>query len=241
MLGVRENLVEVELLDSSRLQGSFGPGGSRMAVFMAGAIKGATEELVRKIRSKLEAESGSEVVYHDGHFTVKATGERIPITRFQEEARYTFTLQGKSRFNAYPFACDVSVVKIDEETGKILPVKHVVYIDPGTPLDEDLVKEQVTGGTYTGISIALYESYVYQEGKPLTLNLSDYNMPTAVEIPEIEVNIVPTPSPYTPMGAKGIGEIPVGVAAAAVTAAVEDLLKRKINHVPIRMEEVTRI
>jgi len=241
MLGVRENLVEVELLDSSRLQGSFGPGGSRMAVFMAGAIKGATEELVRKIRSKLEAESGSEVVYHDGHFTVKATGERIPITKFQEEARYTFTLQGKSRFNAYPFACDVSVVKIDEETGKILPVKHVVYIDPGTPLDEDLVKEQVTGGTYTGISIALYESYVYQEGKPLTLNLSDYNMPTAVEIPEIEVNIVPTPSPYTPMGAKGIGEIPVGVAAAAVTAAVEDLLKRKINHVPIRMEEVTRI
>lgn len=54
-------------------------------------------------------------------------------------------------------------------------------------------------------------------------------------MPEFEVNLVPTPSPYTPFGEKGIGEIPVGIAAAAVTSAVEDAIKRRINRVPIRL------
>lgn len=238
LLGVPVDRVAVETIDSTKLTSSFGPGGSRMAVFMAGAVKGATEELVRKVRTKLERELGEEVTYSNGTFRTK-NGMEVPLTKVEEEVKYTFTLQGKSRFNAYPFACDLSVVKVDETTGLVKPVKHVVYIDPGTPVDEDLVREQVIGGTYIGISLALYESYVYKEGKLLSLSLSDYNIPTAAEIPEIEVNIVPTPSPYTPMGAKGIGEIPVGVAAAAVTSAVEDALKRKVNRIPITPEDVT--
>ncbi|WP_287690251.1 xanthine dehydrogenase family protein molybdopterin-binding subunit [Metallosphaera javensis (ex Sakai et al. 2022)] len=236
LLGIPLSSITVETLDSSKISSSFGPGGSRMAVFMAGAIKGATEELVRKMRTRLERELGKEVTYSNGIFRTKGDGVEIPITQVEEEAKYTFSLQGKTRFNAYPFACDLAVVKVDRDTGLIRPVKHVVYIDPGTPIDEDLVREQVIGGTYIGISLALYESYIYEDGKLLTTSLSDYNMPTAVEIPEIEINIVPTPSPYTPMGAKGIGEIPVGVAAAAVTSAVENALGKRITRVPVRPE-----
>ncbi|QKR00323.1 xanthine dehydrogenase family protein molybdopterin-binding subunit [Metallosphaera tengchongensis] len=236
LLGVPTDVVSVETLDSSTMSSSFGPGGSRMAVFMAGAIRGATEELVRRIRVRLERETGDSVSYRNGVFLLEKERKEIPLTQINENASYTFSLHGKSRFNAYPFAVDLAVVKMDQETGMIRPVKHVVYIDPGTPIDEDLVKEQVTGGTYIGISIALYESYRYQDGRPLVASLSDYNMPTAVEIPDIEVNLVPYPSPYTPMGAKGIGEIPVGVAAAAVTSAVEDLIKRRITRVPIQLE-----
>jgi CO/xanthine dehydrogenase Mo-binding subunit len=57
---------------------------------------------------------------------------------------------------------------------------------------------------------------------------------TALDLPEIEVSIEPTPSSVTPGGVEGIGEIPVGVAVAAVTSAVEDVLKRRIKKVPIR-------
>ena len=150
---------------------------------------------------------------------------------------FTYTLQGKYRFNAYPFACDLAVVKIED--GKIKPIKHVVYIDPGNPIDEDLVKEQVMGGTAIGISIALYEGYVYDDnGNLLTTSLADYGLPTAADLPEIEVSIVPTPSPVTPYGVKGIGEIPVGVAAAAVTSAIEDVLKRRITKLPVKLDEV---
>ncbi|MEM3196156.1 MAG: xanthine dehydrogenase family protein molybdopterin-binding subunit [Metallosphaera sp.] len=237
LLGLPMEKTSIEYLDSSKISSSFGPGGSRMAVFMAGAIKGATEELVRKVRTKIREDLGKDVTFSNGAFWTD-DGTEIPLTQVEEEVNYTYTLQGKARFNAYPFSCDLAVVKIDPDTGIIRPVKHVVYIDPGNPIDEELVKEQVIGGTYIGISLALYESFEYKEGKPMATSLSDYNMPTAVEIPEIEVNIVPSPSPFTPMGAKGIGEIPVGVAAAAVTSAIEDLIKKRVSKIPVKPEDI---
>jgi CO/xanthine dehydrogenase Mo-binding subunit len=229
LLSIPIEKTEVELLDSTSSPTSFGPGGSRMAVFMAGAIKGATEELIANIRRKYGGD------FKDGYFIIN--DKLVPITSFEgEEVRYVYSQQGKTRFNAYPFACDIAVVKVDEETGLIKPIKLVVYLDPGTPIDEEVVKEQVIGGSAIGVSLALYEQYVYNsDGQLLTNSLSDYNIPTAVEMPEFEVHLVPTPSPYTPLGAKGIGEIPVGVAAAAVTRAVEDAIKRKIYSVPIKL------
>ncbi|MEM3802253.1 MAG: xanthine dehydrogenase family protein molybdopterin-binding subunit, partial [Saccharolobus sp.] len=81
--------------------------------------------------------------------------------------------------------------------------------------------------------------YVYDDnGNLLSTSLADYGMPTAADLPEIEVNIVPTPSSVTPYGVKGIGEVPVGVAAAAVTSAVEDVIKRRISKVPISLEDL---
>ncbi|AWR95469.1 xanthine dehydrogenase family protein molybdopterin-binding subunit [Acidianus brierleyi] len=225
MLGVPLDKIEVKVLDNNESPYSFGPGGSRMSVFLSGAIKGAVEELIRNLRSQV-----GEAKFENGYF-IKGD-QKVSILELEGSASYVYSLQGKTRFNAYPFAVDIAVVKVDE-SGIIRPVKLIVYIDPGTPLDEDLVKEQIIGGSFIGVSVALYERYVYSNGQLLTSNLSDYNFPTALEMPEFEVNIVPTPSPYTPMGSKGIGEIPVGIAAAAMTSAVEDALKRKINSVPI--------
>ncbi len=224
MLGIPLDKIDVKILDSTTSPFSFGPGGSRMSVFLSGAIKGAVEELLKNLRTQI-----GDAKFENGYF-IKGN-EKISILDLEGSASYVYSLQGKSRFNAYPFAVDIAVVKVDE-TG-IKPIKLVVYIDPGTPLDEDLVKEQVIGGSFIGVSLALYERYVYSNGQLLTSNLSDYNFPTAMEMPEFEINIVPTPSPYTPMGSKGIGEIPVGIAAAAITSAVEDAIKRKVTKVPI--------
>jgi len=207
-----------------------------MAIYTFGAVSGAVEELKARLRRKAEVILNDKVVdYRDGYF-IGENGGKVRITSLEgEEVDFTYTLQGKYRFNAYPFACDLAVVRIED--GKIKPIKHVVYIDPGTPIDEDLVKEQVIGGTAIGISLALYERYAYDDNANLlTTNLADYGMPTAADLPEIEVNIVPTPSPSTPYGAKGIGEIPVGIAAAAVTSAIEDVIKRRINRVPVSLE-----
>ncbi|WP_338602185.1 xanthine dehydrogenase family protein molybdopterin-binding subunit [Sulfolobus tengchongensis] len=238
LLGISQDDVTYEIADNMELPSSFGPGGSRMAVFAFGAVSGAVEELKARLRRKAEVVLNDKVIdYKDGYF-IGEKGGKVKITSFEgEEVDFTYTLQGKYRFNAYPFACDLAVVKIED--GKIRPIKHVVYIDPGTPIDEDLIKEQVIGGTAIGISLALYEHYVYDENANLlTTSLADYGMPTAADLPEIEVNIVPTPSPVTPYGAKGIGEIPVGIAAAAVTSAVEDVIKRRITKVPINLEEI---
>ncbi|ACP37330.1 xanthine dehydrogenase family protein molybdopterin-binding subunit [Saccharolobus islandicus] len=236
LLGISPDNVTYEILDNTELPTSFGPGGSRMAIYTFGAVSGAVEELKARLRRKAEVILNDKVVdYRDGYF-IGENGGKVRITSLEgEEVDFTYTLQGKYRFNAYPFACDLAVVRIED--GKIKPIKHVVYIDPGTPIDEDLVKEQVIGGTAIGISLALYERYAYDDNANLlTTNLADYGMPTAADLPEIEVNIVPTPSPSTPYGAKGIGEIPVGIAAAAVTSAIEDVIKRRINRVPVSLE-----
>ncbi|TRM96154.1 xanthine dehydrogenase family protein molybdopterin-binding subunit, partial [Sulfolobus sp. B1] len=227
-----------EILDNTELPSSFGPGGSRMAVYSYGAVAGGVEELKAKLRKRAEAVLNDKIIdYKEGYF-IGENGGKVRITQFEgEEVSFTYTLQGKYRFNAYPFACDLAVVRIED--GKIKPIKHVVYIDPGNPIDEDLVREQVIGGTAIGISIALYERYLYDDsGNLLTTSLADYGLPTAADLPDIEVNIVPTPSPVTPFGAKGIGEIPVGVAAAAVTSAIEDVIKKRITKVPITLEDV---
>lgn len=95
------------------------------------------------------------------------------------------------------------------EDGRLKPIKHVVYLDPGNVIDEELVKEQVMGGTAIGISLALYEAYRYDEdGNLLTLSLGDYGLPTAMDIPEIEVHLVPSPSPVTPLGVKVLARCP---------------------------------
>ncbi|GAB6944940.1 xanthine dehydrogenase family protein molybdopterin-binding subunit [Vulcanisaeta sp. JCM 14467] len=238
LLDVPMDWVTYEYLPSNESPEAFGPGGSRMAVFTAGAVLGAVEELRARLFNKAVKVLGNNVTYEKGYFR-SSDGRRVSILELgDEEVTFTYTAEARiGRYIAYPFACDVAVVKYED--GRLKPIKHVVYLDPGNVIDEELVKEQVMGGTAIGISLALYEAYRYDEdGNLLTLSLGDYGLPTAMDIPEIEVHLVPSPSPVTPLGVKGIGEVPVGVAAAAVTSAVEDILRRRgikarIDRVPI--------
>jgi aerobic carbon-monoxide dehydrogenase large subunit len=233
--------ITFEILSSS--QGpppAFGPGGSKMAVYTAGSVSGVVEKMKSTAVQRASEELGGERVEYQNGWLVSDSDKRVKLTELEGlQAEYVFYQEGKSNFVTFPFACDVAVVQITE-AGKIIPLKQVVYIDCGTPLDEELVKEQVQGGTSTGISLALYENSLYDaDGNLLAATLGDYGFPSAQDVPvDIEVNIVPTPSKSTPMGAKGIGEIPVGVAAAAVCRAVEDALgySKKIDRIPISLD-----
>ena len=238
LLGINVRDVSYEVLDSKSSPAAFGPGGSKMAVYISGSVAGAVEVLKRKLKKGAEMKLGTKSVrYRAGYF--HGAGRRLKITDLEAEAEYTYSLHGKGDLHTYPFACDVAVVGMDD-LGRVVPLKQVVYIDPGNPLDEQLVEEQVQGGTAMGVSLARYERCVYSaEGNLLSSTPSDYGMPTAADLPEIDVKIMSTPSSITPMGAKGIGEIPVGVAAAAFMSAVEDVTRRKFDRVPIEIGNPT--
>ena len=76
-----------------------------------------------------------------------------------------------------------------------------------------------------GIGAALLEEYVYDEGaQPLTTSFMDYLMPTVFDAPKIEMVAVVTPSPFTPLGAKGCGEGAIHTTPAAVMCAINDAL-----------------
>ena len=97
--------------------------------------------------------------------------------------------------------------------------------DCGCVVDPPAAEGQVVGASVQGIAQALYERVVHtDDGTPLATSLAEYLVPSAAEVPAVEAHWVVTPSPRNPLGAKGVGEIGMIAAPAAVHAAVLDAL-----------------
>jgi CO/xanthine dehydrogenase Mo-binding subunit len=135
-------------------------------------------------------------------------------------------------------------VRVDRETGAVVPLRVVIAQDVGTMLNPALVEGQLLGGTTQGLGWALYEELAHDEfGQLRTGSFVDYAIPDAGGVPPIELEIVEVPAPDGPFGAKGIGEAPVIAAAAAVANAVNDALAPfgvTITDIPITPERVLR-
>jgi carbon-monoxide dehydrogenase large subunit len=144
----------------------------------------------------------------------------------------------------YPFGAHVSVVEVDLDTGRVTPVRHVAVDDCGTVLNPTLVAGQQHGGLAQGISQALWEGFTYDEdGNPSTGSFAAYLLPTAAELPPYEAASTETPTPYNPLGAKGIGEAStIGSTPAVQNAVVDALAPLGVRHVdmPLTPDRVWR-
>jgi carbon-monoxide dehydrogenase large subunit len=119
----------------------------------------------------------------------------------------------------------VSIVEVDIDTGFVKPIRHIVVHDSGRIINPLLVREQIRGGVVQGIGSALYEELRYSEdGALLTGTLSDYLVPMAAEMPDIEVAHIETPTETSELGAKGAGEAGLTGAVGALLNAVNDAL-----------------
>jgi carbon-monoxide dehydrogenase large subunit len=116
-------------------------------------------------------------------------------------------------------------VEVDPETAMVKILRYVVVHDCGRVINPLLVEGQIQGGVAHGIGNAFFEQLRYDEsGQLLNASFMDYLLPTAVEVPVVEISHTETPSPLNPLGVKGVGEagcIPTG---AAFAQAVEDAL-----------------
>jgi CO/xanthine dehydrogenase Mo-binding subunit len=122
-------------------------------------------------------------------------------------------------------AVHVVVVEIDPDTGVVEILKYCLADDCGTRLNPSVVEGQTEGSVAQGVGAALFEEYVYdEEAQPLTTTFMDYLIPTVNEVPPTEKAVVVTPSPFTPLGAKGCGEGAIHTTPAAVMCAVNDAL-----------------
>ena len=162
-----------------------------------------------------------------------AKGEPLLVEHDTQQAGSTF-----------PFGAHVSVVEVDTETGRVVPVRHFAVDDCGLIVNPLLVDGQVHGGLASGIAQALWEQYLYDEdGNPLTTTLADYAMPSAAELPSFSVAHTETPSPLNSIGAKGIGEsATVGSTPAVQNAVVDALSHLGVRHIdmPCTPERVWR-
>ncbi len=112
---------------------------------------------------------------------------------------------------------------MDTESGKVALRRVVSVDDAGTVLNPLLAEGQRHGGIAQGVAQALYEQVRYDDdGNPLTRTLAHYPFLPITEVPDFELVDMATPTPYNPLGAKGIGESGTIGATPAVLAAVVD-------------------
>ncbi len=125
----------------------------------------------------------------------------------------------------FPFGAHACVVDVDVETGKVNVVRYVAVDDCGKQINPMLVDGQIHGGVVHAIGQALYEQVVYDaDGQLVTGTFVDYAMPTAAELPNLELDRTETPSPVNSLGVKGVGEAGTIGCTPTVTAAVLDAL-----------------
>jgi len=122
----------------------------------------------------------------------------------------------------YAAQIHVAVIEIDPETGYYDIVDYAAVDDCGKRINPQIVEGQVMGATAQAIGAAMHETYEYDEdGNLLTPNFYDYHVPHALDMPPLRTGFIESPSPFTPLGTKGMGE-GGGAGIHAVCAAVQD-------------------
>jgi len=117
------------------------------------------------------------------------------------------------------------LVEVDPETAMVEIKRYVVVHDCGTQINPMIVEGQIQGGVAAGIGNAFYEQLVFDDGgQLLNASLMDYLLPTAMDVPSVEMAHIETPSPLNPTGAKGVGEAGAIPTGALFAQAVEDAL-----------------
>jgi 2-furoyl-CoA dehydrogenase large subunit len=140
-------------------------------------------------------------------------------------------------FSSFPYDAEVAVVEVNVDNGTLKIMKFVSVHDCGNMLNPLIVRGQHLGALAHGFGGALYEELPYDEnGQPLAASFKDYFLPTAMEMPEVTLDHLVTPNPFTPGGFKGAGETGTVGPPAVLANAVEDALRPlgvKIRKVPL--------
>ena len=233
--------INVTFADTARIPFGTGTFASRNAVMAGSATLVATQRVRDKaceIAAKLLEVNPADVEWDEGAARLKGVpkksyslaelaqkaspgGTRPAGMEPGLEARYYFET------NDAPFAYGVHLAKVEvgPETGAVDIRRYVVVNDCGRLINPLIVEDQIVGGIAQGVGGALLEELVYDEnGRMLNANLFDYQLPTSLDLPNVEISHVESPSPLNPLGAEGIGDGGAIAAHAVIANAVEDAI-----------------
>ena len=238
-LGIPFDKIDLLQGDSDELIVGGGTGGSRSVIAEAGALYETAAEVIEKGRAVaghvLEA-AVEDVEFADGDFRIAGTDRSIGIFELATRARELGGVDGLPETidtelvhdtapSAFPNGVHICEVEIDPETGTTRVDRYAVVDDFGTIVNPLLAEGQVHGGIVQGIGQALMEHIVYDDdGQLLTGSYMDYQLPRAIEVPDIVFDDHPVPATTNVIGAKGAGEAGCSGALPAVMNAMVDAL-----------------
>lgn len=254
-LGIDPADVVVVWGDTELVPYGLGTWASRSTVCCGGATILASRDIKQKAlrlaAEMLEASVG-DLELADGRIAVRGTRSRG--VSFRDVARRAAFepdllpegeepgLEATRRFvppdpGTFASSAHAAHVELDAETGAVRVLRYVVAEDCGTVVNPMIVEGQVQGGVAQGIGGALYEHLVYDEaGNLITGSFMDYLIPTACELPEVDIRHLESPTPFVPGGFKGMGEGGAVNSPATIVSAVNDALRPfgvTANHTPI--------
>ncbi|MBX3551929.1 MAG: xanthine dehydrogenase family protein molybdopterin-binding subunit [Pseudolabrys sp.] len=233
-LGAAFDTIRVTHGQTDRIERGLGAFASRVTVMTGEATRRAAEALRARLlatAAPLMQTDATQLTVSDG-WIARADGSG-PSMAIADVARSIDAAHGasseasfESSHMVYPYGVHVALVQVDRETGGVTVERYLVAYDIGRAVNPMLVEGQITGGIAQGIGGALLEEFLYDErGEPLSVTFADYLMPTAHEIPPMDIVISEdAPSPLNPLGLKGSGEAGVNAAGAAIAAAIDDAL-----------------
>lgn len=229
-----------------------GTGGSKVTYTIGPAVlraaQDARDQVLRIAASELEA-SVDDLELVDGQISVRGVpAKSLSLStafRLSTNAQRHAPVLGRGQTvvadHSPGMAVHIARVRVDPDTGKVIPVRYVAIQDVGTVINPALVEAQMHGGAVQGVGWGLYEQILFDDqGTPITASFMDYTLPKATQSPSIETVMVEVPSALGPFGAKGVGEPPVIPGGAAWANAVRDACGARITELPLTPERVWR-
>lgn len=240
-LGVTPDGVEVLHGDTATTPLGMDTYGSRSVAVGGVAIHFAMEKVKEKARTiaahELEV-ADEDLEWSENAWRVKGAPDKaktIPEIAFSAWHAHALPAGTEPHLNAtavydppnftWPAGTHICIVEVDTETGATDILRYVAVDDCGTVINPMIVDGQMHGGIAQGIAEALFEEAIYDEsGNLITSSMSQYLVPSAMEIPEMTLDRTETPSSTNPLGVKGIGEAGTIASPPAVINAVIDAL-----------------
>jgi CO/xanthine dehydrogenase Mo-binding subunit len=230
-LGVEPDEVEIAPQDTSIVPDSGPTVASRTAMVVGGLVIRAAE----KLRARVEERTGrpfADSYRGAGPMRVDEQFTPYPGVPFDDK-----TYRGDA-YPAFGWACAVAAVDVDLDTAEVSVRECVSADDIGTVIHQVLAEGQVEGGTLQAVGYATIEEMKLVDGRYLNDRLATYLIPTSLDAPRIKAILVEKPFSGAPHGAKGVGELPMDVAAPAVVAAIHDATGVWIHDLPATPERI---
>jgi CO/xanthine dehydrogenase Mo-binding subunit len=245
-LGIEYDRVEVARPDTSQVPNSGPTVASRTCMVVGKLVESAAIGLKQTlIKAGLLAEN-----YRPEDFAAACAGyvrEFGPLKSFSQYQAppgiyWDDEAYRGDAYSAFAWAVYVAEVAVDTATCEIKVEDFVALQEVGRVIHPVLAAGQIEGGVAQGIGYALFENVVWKDGRMANNQMTNYIMPTSVDVPRIRVYFEEVPYEYGPLGAKGIGELPIDGPAPAVLNAIENALGIAVDEIPLLpemlMEEV---
>jgi CO/xanthine dehydrogenase Mo-binding subunit len=229
---------------------------SRQTYVTGGAVQAACQAVRHRVLERAAATSrlpvdqlrldGGKIVSSSGEVVAgladllgrEAVEETVEWRHRQTHPVDPETGQGDAHVQ-YAFSAHRAVVDVDTELGLVKVVALDTAQDVGKAINPTAVVGQIQGGSAQGMGLALMEEIVVTDGKVRNPSFTDYLIPTILDMPPMQIEVLEYADPHAPYGVRGVGEPPTISSGPAVAAAVRQATGRALRRVPIRPEHIT--